>query len=159
MIEDREQEIIDELRAIRANLGDEMVDSDEIETVEVLENIKDTVFLQETADLEESNENGSIHIGAGEIESLVEYKPATSERLSLKSVGASNIDGAQYRLIVGNRTVIDWHNAPLGTYQDGFSFHDKLNSTLKIDRTVKYEIRNSTNSEIEAVGRAIFQFI
>lgn len=163
MIDDDIDKIVQELKAIRRNVGDRSTQlSQDIDVQTNVSNdpksLNDSLLIHETSDMDGFDNGDAVTVGAGEKEDLVDYEAPANYTIQLLALGATDVQGLEYALFIdGDKQVTDWHESPFGSYLDPFSFVEKLDGYYTADRRVMYRARNVTQSDIDAVARVFLE--
>ena len=139
-INDKVDAIIYELKQIKQAMGVE--DKDIQQNVYAGQRKKllpRNYVVAESSDLDQSNEDGTITLEAGETKTLAEISVGRGESINLFSVGASDDQDVRYALVVDDDIVSGSQTeSPLGLINDEFSFPKEFDSAMPVDNKVEY---------------------
>lgn len=112
------------------------------------------VVVQETADMDDANPDGTITLQPGESKAMVSHR--ASAPFALLAAGAVDKADVEYQLkIDGGAPVAGTTQSPLGLINDPFSFVQKLGGAVGVEKSVVYLARldESASSSVDLAAR------
>lgn len=142
MIRDNSDEIVEQLTAIRSLLGGGNLGSDvDLTSVKAPRHAltPGAYVVTETADMDYSNDDGTVTIEPGDSYPLVRYEATSTNGVMLLAVGATDEQDVEFYVEIDNRRVVGGRtNSPLGNLNSPFSFVEKLGGSIPAEHTVTY---------------------
>jgi len=158
-IRDADDEMVAQLKAIRKLLGDNTLGQDvDLASVKPPRHAltPGSYVVQETADMEFSDADGTVTLQPGDSLPLVRYDSNADGSVMLLAVGAVDSQDVRYRVEVDDqRTVGGETNSPLGVLNDPFSFVENLGGAVQANRSVAYwaELDSSADAPVTLAAR------
>lgn len=163
MFTDRGDQILTELRGIRKQLGglDDEDGPGENAVWQGLRTFKPGEWvIDETAALDEANDDGTITLNPGEQKTIAEAHHPNADAIGLLSVGAADEQNVRYFIRIDSKYVVGGvTNSPLGSVNSPFSFPDYYNAIIPADQRIEYVAQRPTNASgaVDLVARLTTQ--